>query len=370
MLLAGNSIGKEFTVTSFGESHGKIVGAIVDGCPAGLRLTEADVQAELDRRIPVKPEIVSGRIEKDKAQILSGVFNGFTTGAPICMMVENREADSSDYDAIKDLPRPGHADYTAHIRYGGFNDYRGGGRFSGRVTVALIMAGAVAKKLLRAVDADVLAYTKSIGKIKMDRTPSFEEIQKRRYETAVRCPDLACAEKMEEAIVNARKEGDSLGGVIECIALNVPAGVGEPLFDSLDADIAKVLLAVPAVKGVEFGAGFGAAELKGSENNDAFRVQGGKVVASTNNAGGILGGLSSGMPIVVRVAVKPTPSIAKEQRTVDVAKMKDAAIKVKGRHDPCVVPKAVPVVESAVAIVLADHMIRAGLIAKVLKERK
>jgi len=369
-LLAGNSIGKEFTVTSFGESHGKIVGAVVDGCPAGLRLAEADVQAELDRRIPVKPKIVSGRIEKDKAQILSGVFNGFTTGAPICMMVENKEADSSDYEAIKDLPRPGHADYTAHIRYGGFNDYRGGGRFSGRVTVALIMAGAVAKKLLRAVDADVLAYTKSIGKIKMDRTPSFEEIQKRRYETAVRCPDLACAEKMEEAIVNARKEGDSLGGVIECIALNVPAGVGEPLFDSLDADMAKALLAVPAVKGVEFGAGFGAAELKGSENNDAFRVQGGKVVASTNNAGGILGGLSSGMPIVVRVAVKPTPSIAKEQHTVDVAKMKDAAIKVKGRHDPCVVPKAVPVVESAVAIVLADHMIRAGLIAKVLKERK
>jgi chorismate synthase len=370
MLLAGNSIGKEFTVTSFGESHGKIVGVVVDGCPAGLRLTEADVQAELDRRIPVKPEIVSGRIEKDKAQILSGVFNGFTTGAPICMMVENKEANSSDYEAIKDLPRPGHADYTAHIRYGGFNDYRGGGRFSGRVTVALIMAGVIAKKLLRAVHADVLAYTKSIGKIKMDRTPSFEEIQKRRYETAVRCPDLACAEKMERAIVNARKEGDSLGGVIECIALKVPAGVGEPLFDSLDADIAKVLLAVPAVKGVEFGAGFRAAELKGSENNDAFRMQGGKVVASTNNAGGILGGMSSGMPIVVRVAVKPTPSITKEQRTVDVAKMKDAAIKVKGRHDPCVVPKAVPVVESAVAIVLADHMIRAGLIAKVLKERK
>jgi chorismate synthase len=370
MLLAGNSIGKAFTVTSFGESHGKIVGVVVDSCPAGLRLAEADVQAELDRRIPVKPEIVSGRIEKDKVQILSGVFNGFTTGAPICMIVKNREADSSDYEAIRDLPRPGHADYPAHVRYGGFNDYRGGGRFSGRVTVSLIMAGAVARKLRGTVDVDVLAFTKSIGKVKMDRTPSFEEIRERRYKTAVRCPDVACAEKMEEAIVNARKEGDSLGGVIECVALNVPAGVGEPLFDSLDADIAKALLAVPAVKGVEFGAGFGAADLKGSENNDAFRVQSGKVVASTNNAGGILGGLSSGMPIVVRVAVKPTPSIAKEQLTVDVAKMKDAAIKVKGRHDPCVVPKAVPVVESAVAIVLADHMIREGLVPKVLKERK
>jgi chorismate synthase len=370
MLLAGNSIGKEFTVTSFGESHGKIVGAVVDGCPAGLRLSEADVQAELDRRIPLKPEIVSGRIEKDKVQILSGVFNGFTTGAPISMMVENKEADSSDYEAIRDLPRPGHADYTARVRYGGFNDYRGGGRFSGRVTVALIMAGAVAKKLLGTVDVDILAYTRAIDRIKMDKSLSFEEIRRRRYEAAVRCPDLACAKKMEEAIVNARKEGDSLGGVIECIALNVPAGVGEPLFDSLDADLAKMLLSVPAVKGVEFGAGFRATELKGSENNDAFRVQGGKVAASTNNAGGILGGLSSGMPIVVRVAVKPTPSIAKEQRTVNIAEMKDATIRVTGRHDPCVVPKAVPVVESAVAIVLADHMIRAGFIPKVLKERK
>jgi chorismate synthase len=370
MLLAGNTIGKEFTVTSFGESHGKIVGVVVDGCPAGLRFSKADVQAELDRRIPVKPEIVSGRIEKDKVQVFSGVFNGFTTGAPICMMVENKEADSSDYEAIRDLPRPGHADYTAHVRYGGFNDYRGGGRFSGRVTVALIMAGAVAKKLLGTVNVDVLAYTRTIGKVEMDKALGFEEIRKRRYEAAVRCPDLACAEKMEEAIVNARKEGDSLGGVIECIALNVPAGVGEPLFDSLDADMAKILLAVPAVKGIEFGVGFRAAELKGSENNDAFRVQGGKVVASTNNAGGILGGLSSGMPIVVRVAVKPTPSIAKEQKTVDIAKMKDATIKVTGRHDPCVVPKAVPVVESAVAIVLTDHMIRGNFIPKVLKERK
>jgi chorismate synthase len=370
MLLAGNSIGKEFTVTSFGESHGKIVGAVVDGCPAGLRLSEADVQAELDRRIPVKPEIVSGRIEKDKVQILSGVFNGFTTGAPISIMVENKEADSSDYEAIRDLPRPGHADYTARVRYGGFNDYRGGGRFSGRVTVALIMAGAVAKKLLSTVDVGVLAYTIAIGSVKIGKSPSFEEIRKRTYEAAVRCPDLACAEKMKEAIVNARKEGDSLGGIIECIALNVPAGVGEPLFDSLDADIAKVLLAVPAIKGVEFGAGFRAAELKGSENNDAYRMQGGKLVASTNNAGGILGGLSSGMPIVVRVAVKPTPSIAKEQCTVNIAKMKDATIKVTGRHDPCVVPKAVPVVESAMAIVLADHMVRGGFITKVLKERK
>ncbi len=367
-MLAGNSIGKEFTVTSFGESHGKCIGVVIDCCPAGVPLSEKDIQTEFDRRIPPQPKIVSGRIEKDVVKILSGVFNGFTTGAPISMTVENKEADSSDYEVIKDLPRPGHADYLARIKYGGFNDYRGGGRFSGRVTVALIMAGAVAKKLLSAFDVDVLAYTKAIGNVKMDKPLGFVEIRKHKYKAAVRCPDLACAEAMEEAIVNARKEGDSLGGIIECVALNVPAGVGEPLFDALDADIAKILLAVPAVKGVEFGAGFKAAELKGSENNDAYLMQHGKIVTQTNNAGGILGGLSSGMPIIVRVAVKPTSSIAKEQRTVNLAKMKDATIKVTGRHDPCVVPKAVPVVESAVAIILADHMIRAGLIPKVLKE--
>jgi chorismate synthase len=370
MLLAGNSIGKEFVVTSFGESHGKYVGVVIDGCPAGMPLSEKDIQKELDRRIPPQPKIVSGRIEKDKVEILSGVFNGFVTGAPIALIVANKEADSSDYEAIKDLPRPGHADYPAYIKYGGFNDYRGGGRFSGRVTVALIMAGAVAKKLLSAFDVGVLAYTKAIGKVKMGKSLSPAEIRKRRYKAAVRCPDLVCAEAMEEAIMNARKEGDSIGGIIECLAFNVPAGVGEPMFDALDADIAKILLAVPAVKGVEFGAGFAAAELQGSENNDAYRMKGGKVVTLTNNTGGILGGLSSGMPIMVRVAVKPTSSIAKEQLTVNLSKMEDAKITVGGRHDPCVVPKAVPVVESAVAIILVDHMIRAGLIPKVLKERR
>jgi chorismate synthase len=369
MWLAGNSIGKEFVVTSFGESHGKCVGVVIDGCPAGLPLSEKDIQTELDRRIPAQPKIVSGRIEKDKVQLLSGVFNGFTTGAPIAMLVANKEVDSSDYEAIKDLPRPGHADYPARIRYGGFNDYRGGGRFSGRVTVALIMAGAVAKKLLSTFDVDVLAYTKAIDNVKMEKPVALADIRER-YETSVRCPDLACAKAMEEAIVEARKEGDSLGGLIDCLALNVPVGVGEPLFGALDADIAKILMAVPAVKGVEFGAGFAAAELKGSENNDVYRMRQGKVVALANNAGGILGGLSSGMPIVVRVAVKPTSSIAKEQLTVNLRSMEDAKIEVKGRHDPCVVPKAVPVVEAAVATVLADHMIRAGLIPKVLKEKK
>ena len=366
--MAGNSIGKEFTVTTFGESHGKVVGVIIDGCPAGLALEEDDFLEELDRRIPADTRIVSQRIEKDQAKIISGVFNGFTTGAPIAVTVENKETKSSDYEAIKDFPRPAHSDFSAHIRYGGFNDYRGGGRFSGRVTVALIMAGVVAKKLLGRYDIEVLAYTKSIGQVKSIKKLSTSEIKKNRYIASTRCPDLACAEKMEEAIITAKEAGDSLGGVIECIALNMPAGVGEPLFDTLDGDIAKALFAVPAVKGIEFGIGFKSSELRGSENNDSFLVKGGKIITETENAGGILGGLSSGMPIIIRVAIKPTPSIVKEQKTVNMGSMENVSISVKGRHDPCVVPKAVPAIEAAVAVTLVDHLLRVGEIPKTLKE--
>ncbi len=368
--MAGNSIGKEFTVTTFGESHGKIVGVVVDGCPAGLPLSEADIQMELDRRIPVDSIFVSARIEIDQAKILSGIFNGFTTGAPIAIIVENKETDSSDYEAIKNLPRPGHADYPANIKYGGFQDYRGGGRFSGRVTVALIMAGAIAKKLLSRFKVDVLAYTRAVGKIQSDRLFTAEEIRENKYKMATRCPDMTCAEHMEKAIVDAKREGESVGGVVECVAINVPAGVGEPLFDSLDADLAKALFDIPAVKGVEFGLGFAIAALKGSESNDLYIVQSGKVATSTDNMGGILGGLSNGMPIIVRVAIKPTPSIGKQQKTVNLSTMEDANVTVKGRHDPCVVPKAVPAVESAVAITLADHLIRSGFIPKVLERQK
>jgi chorismate synthase len=367
--LAGNSIGKEFTITTFGESHGKIVGVVVDGCPAGLPLNVADFQEELDRRVPAEPKIVSGRVEKDVAKILSGVFNGYTTGAPIALMVENNEVDSSTYEAIKDLPRPGHADYPARFKYGGFNDYRGGGRFSGRVTVALILAGTVAKKLLGRYNVEVLAYTLAIGKEKTDCTFSTEEIRKNRYAAVTRCPDFVCSKKMEDAIVNAKAAGDSLGGVVECVTLNLPVGVGEPLFDSLDADLAKILFSVPAVKGVEFGVGFQAAQLTGSENNDAFLIKDGHVATSTDNAGGILGGLSNGMPLALRVAIKPTPSIAKTQKTVNLSSMQNVNINIKGRHDPCVVPKAVPAIEAAVAITLADHMIRSGFIPKILKEQ-
>jgi len=366
MSLEGNSIGKEFVITCFGESHGRCVGVVIDGCPAGLPLSEQDIQKELDRRIPPKPEIVSARREKDIVEILSGTFNGFTTGAPICTLVWNKEVIPGEYDPIKDTPRPGHADYPVRIKYGSFNDYRGGGRFSGRITVAFVMAGAIAKKLLGLFGVEVLAYAVEIGRVKLRAMPTFEEIRENTYKTAVRCPDSERAKEMEEAILKAKREGDSVGGIVECIASNVPVGAGEPLFDSLDADIAKMLFDVPAVKGVEFGVGFEAARLKGSENNDPYVIRDGKIVTLTNNAGGILGGLSSGMPILVRAAIKPTPSISKEQKTVDLSKMEETLIRVKGRHDPCIVPKAVPVIESAVAIVLADHMLRAGFIPKVL----
>jgi chorismate synthase len=366
MSLGSNSIGKEFVVTCFGESHGRCVGAVIDGCPAGLPLTEEDIQKELDKRLPPNREIVSARREKDIVEILSGTYEGFTTGAPICALVWNKQVISGDYDSILDKPRPGHADYPARIKYMGFNDYRGGGRFSGRITVAFVIAGAVAKKLLEFLGVEVLAYTTAIGEVRLRTTPSLEDARENTYGNSVRCPDPDVAEEMEKTILRAKKEGDSVGGIVECVASNLQVGVGEPIFDSLDAEIAKMLFGVPAVKGVEFGVGFEAAKMRGSENNDAYVMRDGEIEALTNNAGGILGGLSSGMPLVVRVAVKPTSSISKEQKTVDLSKMEETTIQVQGRHDPCIVPKAVPVVEASVATVLVDQLIRASFIPKVL----
>jgi chorismate synthase len=366
MSLGSNTIGQEFVVTCFGESHGRCIGAIIDGCPAGLPLRVEDIQQEVNKRLPKKTEIVSPRREEDKVELLSGVYEGLTTGAPIGLLVWNKEINSSDYEPIRHTPRPGHADYPARIKYLGFNDNRGGGRFSGRLTVAFVMAGAIAKKLLELAGIEILAYATEIGGVKMGVNTSLEKIKVNTYENSVRCPDSKTAKIMEEAILNSKKEGDSLGGIVECIATNVLVGVGEPIFDSLDAELAKMLFDVPAVKGVEFGVGFEAARLKGSENNDSYIMKDGEVEAITNNAGGILGGLSNGMPIVVRVAVKPTPSISKEQKTVDLLNMTNTKIQVEGRHDTCIVPKAVPVIEASVSLVLVDQLIRAGLIPKVL----
>jgi chorismate synthase len=364
--MSGSMIGERFVAMSFGESHGRCVGIIVDGCPAGLPLGEADIQRLLDLRKPGQSVITTQRREEDKVEILSGIFDGFSTGAPICMLIWNHDTDSTPYEMIKNIPRPGHADYPALVKYGGFADYRGSGRFSGRLTATLVMAGAIAAKLLKTtLGIETVAYTVEIGSIRA-RSMTKENIAIR-YNNEVRCPDLQAAQSMKEAILQARKSGDSLGGIIECISNGLPVGMGEPIFASLESDLSKALFSIPAVKAVEFGSGFAGTKMHGSENNDSYLIKDGKVITNTNNAGGILGGLSTGMPIVARVGFKPAASVAKKQHTLDVSTQEQTNLTVPGRHDPCVVPRAPPVVESVVSMVLADHAIRAGLIPLVLK---
>lgn len=362
-----NSIGKAFVVTCFGESHGPVVGVTIDGCPSGLPLTLENVQRALDLRIPQEKEAVSARREPDTAEIFSGIFRDFTTGAPITIHIRNRDVKSTDYDSLKDLVRPGHADYPAKVKYGGYNDYRGGGRLSGRMTASFVAAGAIAQALLNAHGVEVLAYTLAIDGIRLLATPPLEFMRKATYENSMRCPDAGAAEKMREVVLAAKAEGDSVGGIVECTVLNLPVGVGEPIFDALDAELAKIVFGIPAVKGVEFGTGFKASELRGSTNNDQYSLREGTIETVTNNSGGVLGGMSNGMPLVLRAAFKPPSSIAKKQRTVNISKMEESALEVKGRHDPCVVPKAVPVVQSMVAIGIADLMIRGGMIPRILK---
>jgi len=368
--LNGNSIGKALVFTCFGESHGACIGAILDGCPAGLPLTEDDVQAEVDKRRPGFTPLSTPRREEDRVEILSGVYAGNTTGAPICMIIRNRDVKSEPYEEIKAKPRPGHADYTAYVKYGGYSDYRGGGRFSGRITAAYVMAGALAKKILGTIGVEVLAHTVQIGNIKVSENVSPEEIRRNVYKNPVRCAVPEAEAMMEKEILEAAKDGDSVGGMIEGIALNVPVGLGDPVFDSLDSEIAEMLFNIPAVKGVEFGAGFKAASMKGSENNDQYTIMEGKIVTLSNNAGGILGGISTGMPVVVRVAFKPTSSISKRQKTVDLSRMEETEIEFSGRRDPCVVPRAVPIVEACLALVLADHAIRSGKIPRIIKTNR
>jgi chorismate synthase len=360
-----NNIGKIFTVTSFGESHGKCVGIIIDGCPAGLPVSEKDFQIDLNKRKPTNSVASTHRTEEDKVDILSGIFNGYTTGAPVCLAVWNKDMDSSSYEKTKNLLRPGHADFSAFTKYGGFNDYRGGGRFSGRITAGFVMSGTVAMKLLKSIGIEILAHTVEIGGIKTGDS-KLTDIRKI-YNNPLRCADPQATNKMLEVLEKTRQEGNSLGGIIEGMALNVPIGLGEPIFDTLEGDLAKALFAIPAVKGVEFGAGFTVSGMKGSENNDRFRIKRGKVVTETNNSGGILGGISNGMPITFRVAIKPTPSISQSQDTVNIDKMKNATLEIKGRHDVCIVPRAVPVVSAMTAITLCDHAIRARLIPEVIK---
>ena len=361
-----NTLGKVFKITSFGESHGKCIGIVIDGCPAGLKLKEVDIQKELDKRKPGQSKISTKRKEQDKVEFLSGMFKGFTTGAPICLLTWNKDVDSSKYEKIKNLLRPGHADFAAFVKYKGFSDFRGGGRFSGRNTAGFVMAGAVAKKLLDLLKIEILAHTVEIAGIKAKKM-NLNNVRKNVERNIVRCADLKTAKLMAKEIEKAKAVGDSVGGVIEGIALNVPAGLGEPIFDTLEGDISKVLFAIPGVKGVEFGSGFLGAKLRGSQNNDEFMLKKGKIAFKSNNSGGILGGISNGMPIIVRVAVKPTSSISKAQKTVNIKKMKQETLLIEGRHDPCIVPRVVPVVEAMLAISLCDFSLRTHLIPRVIE---
>jgi len=364
--LSGNSIGQRLVLTSFGESHGKAIGAILDGCPAGLEIDEKEIQKMLDYRKPGTSIITSQRKEGDKVEIISGVFRGFTTGAPITLMIWNSDQKSRDYENLKTKLRPGHSDYPAMIKYNHFNDFRGGGRFSGRLTATHVMGGAIARKLLKVtLGIETNSYTTQIGKITMEKEFDTKMV-KSIYKNDVRCPDEKSAKKMKTSIMNAKKSGDSLGGIIESITTNVPVGLGEPIFSSLESDLSKAIFSIPSVKGVEFGSGFEGSKLLGSENNDLYTIKRGKIVTRTNNSGGILGGLSNGMPITIRIAFKPASSIAKKQSTVDIKTKKITTLQIQGRHDPCVVPRAPPVVDSLVALTLADHALLAGQINPIL----
>lgn len=343
----GSTFGKIFRVTTWGESHGPALGVVVEGCPAGIPLGIEDIQAELNRRRVGQSKVTTPRDEKDRAEILSGVYEGITTGTPISLVTYNADADSSKYDNLRNVFRPGHADYTYWRKYG-HRDHRGGGRSSARETWGRVAAGAIAKKIVATAGVDVYAFAREIGGIEME-TFDRDQIE----QNIVRCPDPVAAEKMVTAILAAKDDRDSLGGIVECRASGVPAGLGEPTFDKLDALIGQAMLSIPATKGVEIGAGFAVVRERGSQSNDAFTVENGVVRARSNNAGGTLGGISTGEEIVVRVAMKPTSSIEREQDTIDTD-LQPRKLTVYGRHDPSIVPRAVPVVEAMLAIVLAD----------------
>lgn len=364
--MPGNQIGQAFRVTTFGESHGKSVGVVIDGCPAGLDIDLEFVQAELDRRRPGQSKITTQRQEADRVEFVSGLFKGKTTGAPLCAMIPNTDARPGDYDHLEDRFRPSHADYTYEVKYG-HRDHRGGGRSSARETAARVIAGAVAKQYLRGLGIQIYAFVSQVGSIGLTRpwNELRNELDLAQTEmTPVRCPDLQAAEKMIELIQQTRKDGDTIGGIVTGIIRNCPPGLGEPVFDRLHADLGKAMLSINAVKGFEYGSGFAGIELRGSEHNDAFANQDGKIVTLTNHSGGIQGGISNGMEIYFRVAFKPVATIMKLQTSIN-RQGEETSVQGRGRHDPCVVPRAVPIVEAMAAITLADHLLRNRL-ARVL----
>lgn len=353
----GNSFGQLFRITTWGESHGGGVGVVIDGCLPRIALSEAEIQEELDRRRPGQSSIVTQREESDRCQILSGVFEGKTLGTPISILVQNKDARPEAYREMAQTFRPSHADYTYEAKYG-IRNWQGGGRASARETIGRVAAGAVAQKVLRSLhpEFEVIAYVTHVS----DLAAAIDSkvVTRALIEgNAIRCPDSEIAEEMIQAIERARADGDSLGGIIECVARGVPPGLGEPVFDKLEADLAKAMLSLPATKGFEIGSGFAAAKMKGSQHNDAFEMRDEKVRTTTNRSGGVQGGISNGEDIIFRVAFKPTATIAREQQTVTTAG-EETTLAARGRHDPCVLPRAVPMVEAMAELVLCDHVLR------------
>ncbi|MGA1597619.1 MAG: chorismate synthase [bacterium] len=352
----GDLFGKQFRIATWGESHGGGIGVVLEGCPAGLEISLEEIQQELDRRRPGQSKITTQRKESDTAEILSGVFEGRTTGTALALLVRNEDARPQAYDHLKDLYRPSHADFTYDQKYG-FRNWMGGGRSSARETIGRVAAGAIAKKLLRTLcQGEVLSWVEQIHDIPSAVEPdsvTLEQVEA----SIVRCPDPAATERMEARILEARKSGDSVGGIIRAQARNIPAGLGEPVFDKLTADLAKAVMSLPATRGVEFGMGFDSVLLKGSTHNDAFTAREGAIRTATNRSGGIQGGISNGETISLRVAFKPTATINFEQSTV-TRSGESTNLRAKGRHDPCVLPRAVPMVEAMIALVLADHLLR------------
>ncbi|WP_337379599.1 chorismate synthase [Parolsenella catena] len=361
-----SSIGHSVRLSIFGQSHSEAIGCVVEGLPAGISVDLDELQAFLARRAPGRSDTSTARREPDRPRILSGLVDGYTCGAPLSAIIENTNTRSQDYEGLRRVPRPGHADYAAYVRYGNHHDVAGGGHFSGRLTAPLCIAGGIALQALeQALGIRVVAHIAQLGPERIcDERLNDMTLDPSQVEAIganeLPCISIGAARTMHEAVLAAKSKLDSVGGVIECVAYGMPAGVGDPMFDGLENRIARIAYGIPAVKGVEFGAGFGAAALLGSQNNDPYRIEDERVVCEKNDAGGILGGISTGMPIVWRAAVKPTPSIGKRQDSVDLGSTSDADLVVHGRHDPCIVPRAVPVVEAACALALLDALVDDG----------
>jgi len=368
--LGDNTLGNKFKITSFGESHGDVVGIVIDGVPAGLKMNLNFIQSELEKRRPGQSNATTSRSEPDQAKILSGVFNNKTTGAPITIIIENKDVDSSKYEKFKNFLRPSQVDYSALKKYGGYADYRGSGRFSGRITAGIVMAGAIAKLILKKHEIEIFAYASRIGDVIDDEIYQIDDVEMKtslREKSPVRALNEAKSKEMEKLIEEVKSQKDSVGGIIKCIVKNFPEGIGGPIFNSIESNLSKGILSIPAVRGIEFGAGFKAACMRGSEHNDPWIVENGKIKTTKNDSGGIIGGISTGMPIEFTVAIKPTPTIGILQKTVNIEKMENVEVEFTGRHDPCIVPRAVVVVEAMCAIILLDQLLIEGIIPQILK---